>query len=328
MRHKMDKKVNQKTKKVSVYCMTYNHENYIRDTLEGFINQETDFEFEIFVHDDASADNTGKIIREYAEKYPDIIIPILQDENQYSKGINIEKEYIFPRLQGQYVAVCEGDDYWCDPNKLQKQADFLDNHTEYSACVHNTQVLDLYKAQKRLLNSSTKPYDLQIEHVLLDGGADFHTSSVFYRMEFGKEIFSEHCPDFFNKSMEVGDYPLAIFLALKGKVRYFPDIMSVYRLGTPDSWTDRMKDIKMQLQTERELIDILKSVDKYTNYELHAAVQPIREKRLLKILNKETKISVLKSKELYEVFRMQTLTAQVKICIKLLFLNKIRYRKF
>ena len=117
-------------------------------------------------------------------------------------------------------------------------------------------------------------------------------------------------------------------LALKGKVRYFPDVMSVYRLGTPDSWTDRMKDIKMQLQTERELIDILKSVDKYTNYELHAAVQPIREKRLLRILNKETKISVLKSKELYEVFRMQTLTAQVKICIKLLFLNKIRYRKF
>ena len=323
----MDKKANQKPMKVSVYCMTFNHENYIRDTLEGFINQETDFGFEILVHDDASADNTRKIIQEYAEKYPDIIVPVLQEENQYSKGINIEKEYIFPKLQGQYVAVCEGDDYWCDPHKLQKQVDFLDNHPEYSACVHNTQVLDMYKEQKRLLNSSTQPYDLQIEHVLLDGGADFHTSSVFYRMEFGKEIYSEHCPDFFNKSMEVGDYPLAIFLVLKGKVRYFPDVMSVYRLGTPDSWTDRMRDIKMQMQTERELIDILKSVDEYTNCELHAAIQPIREKRLLRILNKGTQLNVLKSKELYEVFKRQTLTTRIKIRIKLLFLNKIRYRK-
>ena len=89
---------------VSVYCLTYNHEKYIKDALEGFINQKTDFEYEVFVHDDASTDNTAKIIKEYAQKYPHIIKPILQKENQYSKGVKIFYQYIYPRISGKYIA--------------------------------------------------------------------------------------------------------------------------------------------------------------------------------------------------------------------------------
>ena len=124
--------------KVSVYCLAYNHEKFIRNTLDGFVSQKTNFKYEVIIHDDASTDNTTNIIREYEEKYPDIIKPIYQTENQYSKGIGIIPNYIVPRIRGKYVAACEGDDYWCDDYKLQKQFDYMEKHSECSMCVHNT----------------------------------------------------------------------------------------------------------------------------------------------------------------------------------------------
>ena len=111
---------------VSTYCLAYNHEKFIRDALEGFVSQKTNFRYEVLVHDDASTDGTARIIREYEEKYPDIIKPIYQKENQYSKGIDIVGTIITPRLKGTYIAICEGDDYWTDPEKLQRQVDILE----------------------------------------------------------------------------------------------------------------------------------------------------------------------------------------------------------
>ena len=106
---------------VSINCITYNHEAYIRDALEGFLMQKTDFTFEILVHDDASTDQTANIIRKYEKKYPEIIKPIYQKENQYSQEVEISKQFQFPRARGKYIAICEGDDYWTNPYKLQKQ---------------------------------------------------------------------------------------------------------------------------------------------------------------------------------------------------------------
>ena len=113
---------------VSVRCATYNHVNYIRQCLDGFVMQRTNFRFEVIVHDDASTDGTTEIIREYAEKYPDIIKPMYETENQYSKDVKAMNIRINNRLTGKYIAICEGDDYWIDPLKLQKQVDFLDDH--------------------------------------------------------------------------------------------------------------------------------------------------------------------------------------------------------
>lgn len=119
---------------VSVVCLSYNHEKYIRDALDGFVMQKTNFGFEVIIHDDASTDNTIVIIKEYAEKYPDIIKPIFEKENQYSKpGGDILGKTIMA-CQGKYLAFCEGDDYWIDPNKLQKQVDYLEEHPECSLC--------------------------------------------------------------------------------------------------------------------------------------------------------------------------------------------------
>lgn len=111
---------------VSVVCDVYNHEPYLRQCFDGFVMQKTNFKFEVLVHDDASTDKSAEIIIEYTNKYPDIFKPIIQKENQYSKGVGIWKTYQFPRVKGKYVAFCEGDDYWIDPLKLQKQVDILE----------------------------------------------------------------------------------------------------------------------------------------------------------------------------------------------------------
>lgn len=127
---------------VTIQCLAYNHEPYIRQCLDGFVMQKTNFRFEAIVHDDASTDGTADIIRKYAEKYPDIIKPIFETENQYSKKDGSLGKIIGLHTHGKYVAMCEGDDYWIDPLKLQKQVDFLEEHPEYSYSCHRYNILE------------------------------------------------------------------------------------------------------------------------------------------------------------------------------------------
>lgn len=122
---------------VSVLILAYNHEKYIDETLRGVVQQKTDFKFECYVHDDASTDSTQEIIKSYAEKYPDIIIPYFQKENQFSKGIKPLTKFIYPQLNSKYVAYCEGDDYWTDERKLSKQVGFMEKNPQYSFCCHD-----------------------------------------------------------------------------------------------------------------------------------------------------------------------------------------------
>lgn len=136
---------------VSVFCPVFNHVDYIRDCLDGFVMQKTKFEFEVIVQDDASTDGSQEIILEYSEKY-NFIIPRFHNENIFSKGVNIN-EYFFENAKGEYFAVCEGDDYWIDPFKLQKQVDFLENNPEIK--IHS----GLAKtSNNRVIGKSQKPY--------------------------------------------------------------------------------------------------------------------------------------------------------------------------
>lgn len=143
---------------VSIICNTYNHQSFITDALEGFLMQRTTFPVEILIHDDASTDGTVEIIKDYHEKHPALIFPIFQKENQYEKGISVG-QINRSRSRGRYIAFCEGDDYWTDPLKLQKQVDFLEGHPEYSVCVGG--FVRLYQSTKQKISRTKriKPND-------------------------------------------------------------------------------------------------------------------------------------------------------------------------
>ena len=248
--------------KVSIYCLAYNHEKYIRNALDGFVGQKTSFPFEVIIHDDASTDSTASIIREYETKYPDIIKPIYQTENQYSQKIPIFSTHVLPKVQGKYIACCEGDDYWTDCDKLQKQVDFLDSHEDYSACVHETSQLNMLTGEETLINGSQTDKDITFEEAIKGGNMSFQMSSMIYRKELAYDR-----PDFFTKAKGFGDYPLSIWLTLSGKVRFFARNMSTYRYLRDGSWTlkNRQDDGQKKIAHFASVIDMLRSVDDYTD---------------------------------------------------------------
>ena len=226
---------------VSVLCTAYNHEEYIRDALESIVTQQTDFPFELLVNDDASTDGTAAIIREYAEKYPDIVRPFYQEKNLYSQDIDIYYAVFFPNARGKYVAFCEGDDYWTDPTKLQRQVDFLEAHPEYSACVHNT--LLHYCTGSRPdeeLVQRGGDCDVEFEDILPGMNTAWHTSSLL-----AKTPLLADPPDFYYIAAEYGfgDYPYGIWLRHNGPVRFIARTMSAYRICSNDaSWSSGVEE--------------------------------------------------------------------------------------
>lgn len=256
---------------VSIYCLAYNHEKYIRKTLNGFLNQETDFRYEIIVHDDASTDGTTAIIQEYEKKHANIVA-IYQTENQYSKRINIVKSFVEPYVRGKYVAMCEGDDFWIDPHKLQKQVTALEAHRDSFFCVHK--VIEIYETGEktgRFLppNSyTTKEYSSRDFLELFKDGGFLHLSSYMVNAERWKKYIDD--PPEFAKSSHVGDLPLVLFFAQLGNCLYINDCMSCYRRGVSSSWTNASSNKMASLvQSNDKFCKIYSSYDKYTNYKYH-----------------------------------------------------------
>ncbi|HIZ05877.1 MAG TPA: glycosyltransferase [Candidatus Phocaeicola gallistercoris] len=216
---------------VTIRCITYNHEPYIRQCLEGFVMQKTSFRFEAIVHDDASTDGTAAIIREYAEKYPDIIKPIYETENQYSKHDGSIRRIMNAYTHGKYVAMCEGDDYWTDPYKLQKQVDFLESHPDYVMCSHR---FDQYYEDRHRLEKEKDDtfqgadYDLQN----LIGGKWFtQTLTVMYR----RSALDLKRYERYGMSMDI----ILFYELLKhGKGYCFPEAMGVYRYHNGGVWSE------------------------------------------------------------------------------------------
>ena len=213
---------------VSVFCTAYNHEEYIRDALEGIVSQQTDFPFELLVNDDASTDGTAAIIREYAEKYPDIVRPFYQEKNLFSQGLDIYYAVFFPNASGKYMASCEGDDYWTDPTKLQRQVDFMEAHPEYSACVHNT-LLHYCTGDRpdEELVQRSEDCDVEFADIIPGMNTAWHTSALMAKMPLLADP-----PDFYYVADKYGfsDYPYGIWLRHNGPVHFIARTMSVYRI--------------------------------------------------------------------------------------------------
>ena len=216
--------------KLSVCCISFNQKEFIIKSLDGILAQKTDFRFEIIIHDDASTDGTKEIIESFQEKYPDIIFPYYQKENQYSKGVRgFMAKYNYPRCRGKYIALCEGDDYWTDPYKLQKQVDFLEANSEYSLVFHKTKAIQ--KGQLVEDNVIENRFDKVLDKSnilttdLLRIGNFIHTCSVVFRRD--KLLI----PKEMNFS-PVGDYILFISLSQQGKIKRLEEEMAVYRKGS------------------------------------------------------------------------------------------------
>jgi glycosyltransferase involved in cell wall biosynthesis len=210
---------------VGVRVMTFMHENFIIDCLEGIINQKTDFIVKVYLHDDCSTDRTVEIIKEYEEKYPDLIIPFFQKINTYTHPKKSELRKPFRQLiQGKYLAICEGDDYWTDPIKLKKQVSFLEENPEYSACSHQRIIVD----QNNNILSEEKYFD------------KVFTQCLVYR----KDILSDFYKYIGPKTRGVSDFALFAYLEYKGKIKIFDFVGAAYRKSPSGFWSLKSEDFR------------------------------------------------------------------------------------
>lgn len=281
---------------VSVICNAFNHESFIRDALDGFVMQKTNFKFEVLVHDDASTDKTADIIREYEKKYPDIIKPIYETENQYSKG-NLGKIQ-YGRARGKYIALCEGDDYWTDENKLQMQYDALEAHPEIDLCAHEAvMVKEFTKDEIGYVQPARCDTVLTPEQVIVGGGAYFATASLFCRAEVVKNYME------FRKFMHV-DYTIQIQGSLRGGVYYLSNCMSAYRIRQTGSWSAvTLKSGVARINSWNKTIKMREILNEETGYKYNGAIKEADDYAKFMILRIEGKFKELKKEPYLSIYK-------------------------
>ncbi|WP_340107008.1 glycosyltransferase [Rhodohalobacter sp. 8-1] len=217
---------------VSVCITTYNLEEHIGKTLDSVLTQETSFPFEIVVHDDASTDRTVEIIQEYEKQHPDMFKTIFQEKNIYRShpgGLgHIFNSHLLPQTSGTYIAICDGDDYWTDDKKLEKQVRFMEQNPEYAGCFTNATVINEMSGEKSDYYKDLEEGAVDTRRAILNGGSTFPTSTLLFRKEdFISSPFFEQYEDF-SKHHEY-DTLFINCLIMVGDVAYIDDITAVYR---------------------------------------------------------------------------------------------------
>jgi len=223
---------------LDIITVTYNHEKFIAKTIESAMMQKVNFNFSILLLDDLSTDRTKSIIRKYEEEYPENICAFYNNENMYSKQMN-NWEFLFKHVTSKYIALLDGDDYWTDPLKLQKQIDFLEANPSFSMCFHNALVtFEDKKKEARLFLSNVQKDVFTVQDLCKKN--IIPTASLIFRSSIIKDI-----PDWFYRC-PFGDWPLSLFIAEHGKVKYFNEVMSVYRVHSGGIWSklDRIAQLK------------------------------------------------------------------------------------
>ena len=252
---------------VSICCITYNQEDYIRQAIDSFLMQETSFPIEIIIHDDASTDNTANIVREYEEVYPEVIRPIYQTENQYSKDRMLPDLSTWRAAKGKYIAICEGDDYWLNPLKLQKQITEMEGHTECNISFHPAVIKwnDGIHDDETICRHSKEGRIFPIEDVIRGGSTFIPTASIVLRSTVLPRISSFFT---FSKHYSYGDYYIQVLVAEQGGALFLGDVMSAYQKNVVGSYSDELEkknpdflatDAISTLETYRE-------IDEYTDY--------------------------------------------------------------
>lgn len=319
--------------KLTVVTTTYNHEDFIKQALDGIVSQKTNFDFELLICDDNSTDDTAKIIKEYQKKYPEIVKPIFNKKN-----LGAMENFIFTlsKAKSEYVALCDGDDFWSDCNKLQKQVDFLDNNKDFSIVFHQTKIF--YEDNSK--NSEIYP---NFEKTVFD----FHdlvkdsfipANTVVYRWEFNKKNLEKEFP----KNVVPGDYLIHLFHAKKGKIKFLPEIMSSYRRHDKGMWwttSDISKKDEFNLKYGKKYLNFFLSVEKI--FELSSNTYSLQKdyltNNLLEIYLKKKMFDEIvefkkEYKDLYEkcivnfnYFEIYNDLSKSKKAIYLLFFNKEKF---
>lgn len=273
---------------VSISMITYGHENFIRQAIEGVLMQKCNFTFELIISNDHSDDNTDKIIKEYLIKNTNI-----KYFNQ-TKNLGIIPNFLFTlnQAQGKYIAICEGDDYWTDPLKLQKQVDFIDKNPDFSIVFHQIQVME-----NKILTDEIYPPLEKIKDVSsIEDLSQYNyipTLSVLFRNPY---VY----PDYFIKSY-IGDYPLHLYNAEKGKIKCIPEVMGVYRKGV-GIWS-----AKADLNRDKKMLQSLQVISHhYKNNPVIFKNLYLQQKYYLysylvkSIKNRKSMISVLSKDEIFK----------------------------
>ena len=287
---------------VSVKCMTYNQEKYIGQCIDGFLMQKTSFPFEILIHDDCSTDDTTNIVLEYAKKYPKIIKPILEDENQYSKHDGSHHKKIDTAIKGKYIALCEGDDYWIDENKLQMQVDFLEKNPEYGMCYSKAKQ---YIQSKQKFNKNFVGDAFDGFEDLLKNGSRIPTLTTVYRKDLLDKYQKEIQPG--NKGWLMGDYPMWLYFSHESKMKFFDKVTGVYRVLEESA--SHSVDVEKQLEFSSSSYNISKYFAELYNFEIP---EFDIEKRLFDIYFGNFKMSgktvfLDRMRDVYEISNISTL---------------------
>ena len=273
---------------VSVCLIAYNHENYVAQTLDSILSQQTSFDFEIIARDDASTDGTAAILRDFERRFPDKVRLILEPRNRFHDPETkpLIGRVFAPRARGRYLATCEGDDWWTCPNKLQRQFEFMESHPKTQMCCHAVEVVSGDgKPATQLLTCGPTERDIECEEVMenwarttRDGIWSLHPSSCFSRREADLAYASE-----WNLQVTAGDFVRMCYFSHKTPVHFMPEVMSAYRYLPSQSWTARgEQDAAILAQHYREFIETMSVIDELTNYEHHdAAMRGCKQRALL-----------------------------------------------
>lgn len=263
---------------VTVILPTHNHAPFIAQAIESVLMQKTDFPFDILLHDDASTDGTADVCREYAAKNPEKITLIAQSVNQYQTDRRIQSHILIPRVRAKYTAILDGDDYWTDPEKLQKQVGYLEEHPDCTLCIGAANLVDV----RGKVIGRVAPYDVSrvVDPAdMIRGGGGFNaTNTIVMPTQLLKDLpeFADH--------VEAEDIPFQLLGALAGYAWYISDTLMCYRLAVPGSWSTRQyaSAKETRIKTSRDLIALNEGYDAFSGGKYHEAfVQAIRYQEFL-----------------------------------------------
>lgn len=308
---------------LSICSITYNHEKFIAQAIESWLMQKTDFDIEIVIGEDCSTDNTLKIIKEYQAKHPDLIRVITSDHNV---GMQANFVRTLNACQGKYIALCEGDDYWTEPYKLQKQVDFLEKNETFSICFHPVKVINEKEEEVRISNSKTETetevYDLIKENYL-------YTTSVVFR---NNRI---EMPNWFLKA-PIGDWPLHLLNAKFGKIKKLNQVMAVYRLhsggvfSTKDTWI-----LEKEIQHQKRMIGLYENLmyefkyEEFAKYEFENKIVAANNSlRINLILINKIKESQRRAKRIVSILGIKVLGSKLGLSVLIHSVSPRSYSKY